>query len=155
MLRVFKGAVAFFAIFSVLVAFATMVSAQGDVRASIEASNKRFEKAVSRGDAAGIASLYTETAKIFPANGKVVSGQKAIREYWKGAIDSGFKRITLTTVELEAHGDTAYEIGKYTVPGEGGKIYDAGDYVVIWKRANGQWKLYRDIWTTNTPAPRQ
>ncbi|TCK32753.1 hypothetical protein B0G84_8624 [Paraburkholderia sp. BL8N3] len=32
-------------------------------------------------------------------------------------------------------------------------MYDAGDYVVIWKRANRQWKQYRDIWTTNTPAP--
>jgi uncharacterized protein (TIGR02246 family) len=155
MLRVLKGSFTLFAIFSVLVGFATAVSAQGDVRASIEASNKRWEQAVSRSDAAGIASLYTGTAKLLPANSKVVSGQKAIREYWQGAIDSGFKGIKLTTVEAEAHGETAYEVGKYTVPGEGGKVVDTGDYVVIWKRANGQWKMHRDIWTTNTPAPQQ
>src|ERR1700730_1192772 len=151
MLRVLKGSFTLFAIFSVLVGFATAVSAQGDVRASIEAGNKRWEKAVSRGDAAGIASLYTGAAKLLPPNSKVVSGQKAITEYWKGAIDSGFKGIKLTSVEVEPHGDTAYEMGKYTVPGEGGKVLDAGDYVIIWKRANGQWKMHRDIWTTNTP----
>jgi ketosteroid isomerase-like protein len=41
-----------------------------------------------------------------------VSGKKAIKEYWKGAIDSGFKAIKLTSVEVEAHGDTAYEVVK-------------------------------------------
>lgn len=143
------------ALVSVLVGFATAVSAQGDIRALIEASNKRWEKAVSRGDAAGIASLYTGTAKLFPPNSKVVSGQKAITEYWKGAIDSGFKAIKLTSLEVEAHGDTAYEVGKYTVPGEGGKVLDAGDYVILWKRNDGHWKMHRDIWTTNTPAPQQ
>jgi ketosteroid isomerase-like protein len=155
MLRLLKRSFAFFTVISVLVGFATAVSAQGDVRASIEASNKRWENAVSHGDAIGIASLYTGTAKLFPPNSKVVSGQKAIKEYWKGAIDSGFKAIKLTSVEVEAHGDTAYEVGKYTVPGEAGKVLDAGDYVILWKRANGQWKMHRDIWTTNTPSPQQ
>jgi uncharacterized protein (TIGR02246 family) len=155
MFHVLKRSFSLFALFSVLIGFANAVSAQGDVRAAIEASNKRWEKAVSRGDAAGIASLYTGTAKLLPPNSQVVSGQKAITEYWKGAIDSGFKAIKLTSVEVEAHGDTAYEVGKYTVPGEGGKVLDAGDYVIIWKSTNGHWKMHRDIWTTNTPAPQQ
>jgi uncharacterized protein (TIGR02246 family) len=155
MLRAFRGAFSFFTILSVVVGFATAASAQGDVRAAIEANNKRWETAVSRGDAAGIASLYTGDAKLLPPNSKVVSGRKAITNYWQGAIDSGFKAITLTAVEVEAHGDTAYEVGKYAVPGQGGKILDSGDYLVIWKRANGQWKLHRDIWTTNAPARQQ
>jgi uncharacterized protein (TIGR02246 family) len=155
MLRVLNRSFALFAVVSVLIGFATAVSAQADARASIEANNQRWEKAVGRGDAAGIASLYTGTAKLLPPNSEVVSGQKAITEYWKGAMDSGFKAIKLTAVEVEAHGDTAYEVGKYTVPGEQGKVLDAGDYIVIWKRANDQWKMHRDIWTTNTPAPQQ
>lgn len=133
----------------------TTALAQDTVRASIEASNKKFEQAVSHGDAAGIASTYTESAKLLPANDHVVSGRNAITQYWQAAIDSGLRAIKLTSVEVEAHGSTAHEVGKYTVPGEGGKVYDAGDYVVIWKRANGQWKQHRDIWTTNTPVPRQ
>jgi len=51
------------------------------VRASIEASNKKFEQAVSHGDAAGIASTYTESAKLLPANDHVVSGRNAITQY--------------------------------------------------------------------------
>jgi ketosteroid isomerase-like protein len=53
---------------------------------------------------------------------------------------------------VEGHGDTAHEVGKYAVPAEGGKVVDTGDYIVIWKRENGRWRLHRDIWTTNTPA---
>ena len=63
--------------------------------------------------------------------------------------------MTLTTLEAEAQGDTAYEVGTYTLPGEGGKMLDVGKYVVVWKRVGGQWKLHRDIWTTSVPAPGQ
>jgi ketosteroid isomerase-like protein len=68
-------------------------------------------------------------------------------------VDSGVKGATLTTLEAEGQGDTAYEVGKYTLTGEAGKVLDTGKYVTIWKREQGQWKLHRDIWNTNTPAP--
>ena len=141
--------------YSMIALFCSAAFAQGNARAAIEAGNKRFEQAVSRGDAPGLAALYTENAKLLPANGQVVSGRAAITRFWQGGIDSGFKAVKLTSVEVETHGDTAYEVGKWAVPGEGDKVYDAGDYIVIWKRANGQWKLYRDIWTTNSPAPKK
>lgn len=32
--------------------------------------------------------------------------------------------MKLTSVEVEAHGDTAYEVGKWSIPGEGGKIHE-------------------------------
>ena len=139
---------------AVLVGCATTTT-QSNVRPAIEANNAKWAQALGRGDAAAIAALYTPSAQLLPANGNVVSGQQAIQKYWQGAIDSGFKAVTLTTLEVEACGDSAYEVGKYTVPGEGGKVLDTGDYVVIWKRDMGQWKLHRDTWTTNSPAAGQ
>ncbi|KIG01638.1 SnoaL-like domain protein [Caballeronia concitans] len=133
----------------------TAAFAQSNARTAIESSNKRFEQAVARGDAPGLAALYTENARLLPANGKTVSGRAAITRFWQGAIDSGFKSVVLTSVEIEAHGDSAYEVGRWSAPGEAGKVYDAGDYIVIWKRVNGQWKLHRDIWTTNSPAAKK
>ena len=154
MLNAPKGIYALLALVIVLTSCATAPT-QGNVRQAIEANNSKWAEALSRGEAATIAALYTSTAQLLPANGNVVSGKEAIQKYWQGAITSGFKAITLTTVEVESCGDTVYEVGKYTVPGEGGKVLDPGDYVVIWKREKGQWKLHRDIWTTNTPAPGQ
>lgn len=152
MLNASKGTYALLAIIMVVAGCATT---HGNVRPTIEANNAKWVQALGRGDAAGIASLYTPNAQLLPANGNVVSGQPAIQQFWQGAISSGFKSVTLNTSEVESCGDTAYEVGKYTVPGEGGKALDTGDYIVIWKQENGQWKLHRDIWTTNKPAPTQ
>ena len=153
MQRIVKRALVAVALCSLSAGFCTATFAQGSARTAIEAGNKRFEQAIARGDAPGVAAMYTENAKLLPANDHAVSGRMAITHFWQGAIDSGLKSVRLSSVEVEAHGDTAYEVGKWSVPGEAGKVHDAGDYIVIWKRANGQWKLYRDIWTTNSPAP--
>ncbi|MBI3850899.1 MAG: DUF4440 domain-containing protein [Verrucomicrobia bacterium] len=130
-----------------------IASAQrGDVRAAIEAGNKEFLALFARGDSAGVASLYTTNAQAFPPNSDIVSGKEAIQKLWQGVINSGVKDGTLKTLEVEAHGDTAHEVGTYTMIGEGGKLLDSGKYVVIWKREQKKWKIHRDIWDSNQPA---
>ncbi len=124
----------------------------GDVRAAIEAGNARFVAAFAQGDAPALAALYSTSAQVFPANTDIVGGRDAIARFWKGAIDSGIKGVTLTTLEVEAHGDTAHEVGTYSLIGEAGKVLDSGKYVVIWKLEQGQWELHRDIWNTSMPA---
>lgn len=130
------------------------VRAQQDARSAIEAGNKQFSAALSRGDGKALGAMYTTTAQAFPPNSDIVRGSEAIGRFWQGAIDTGLKGLELTTLEVEAHGDTAHEVGTYVLTGEGGKTLDGGKYVVIWKREGGQWKLHRDIWNTSAPAPK-
>jgi ketosteroid isomerase-like protein len=139
--------------FTLFLSGGSVAAQQSDVRAAIEAGNKQFLAALSRGDGAGMAAVYGTNAQVFPPNSDVVSGRQAIQKFWQDAVDSGVKGATLTTLEAEGQGDTAYEVGKYTLTGEAGKVLDTGKYVTIWKREQGQWKLHRDIWNTNTPAP--
>ena len=54
--------------------------------------------------------------------------------------------MTLETVEVEAAGDTAYEVGQFTLEASG-NIADQGKYLVVWKRDGGT-RLHRDIWRT-------
>lgn len=63
--------------------------------------------------------------------------------------DSGVKDVSLVTLEVESHGDTAYEVGKLELRGADGKVLDRGKYVVIWKKEGTSWKLHRDIWNTS------
>jgi len=67
-------------------------------------------------------------------------------------MDAGVKGVKLVTLEVEARGDTANEVGTYALTGEGGKQLDNGKYVVVWKLEGGQWKIHRDIWNTSVPA---
>lgn len=120
-----------------------------DARAGSEAGNRRFMEAFSRGDAATVARLYTSGAQLLPAGSDFVTGTAAIQQFWQGVMDMGVKEATLETLELESHGETAHEVGRYTLKVAGGQIADAGKYLVIWRREGGAWKLYRDIWTTS------
>jgi len=124
-----------------------------DVHDAIVAADETFMTTFSRGDAAGIAALYTKNGQFLPPNGDFVSGRQAIQTTFQAFMDSGIKAIKLETVEVEAYGDTASEVGKYTLEGEGGQVLDEGKFLVIWKQEAGQWKLHRDIINTSMPAP--
>ena len=122
-----------------------------DIRTQIAAANAQFTKAFKGGDAAAMASLYTEAAQLLPAHSDFVRGPAAIRAFWQSVLDLGLKDASLETVEAEAHGDTAVEVGRYRLIAAGGAVADHGKYVVVWKNDRGTWKIHRDIWTTSQP----
>jgi len=124
-----------------------------DIRPQIESANAQFVSAFKRGDAIGIANLYTVEAQLLPANSDFVRGTAAIRAFWQGVIGMGLKNASLETIELETHGETAIEIGRYRLLAAGDTVADQGKYLVVWKHDAGKWKLHRDIWTTSQPAP--
>lgn len=123
-----------------------------DIRTAIIACNQHFMDAFGRGDAAGLATLYTAGGQLLPPNSAVVAGRDAIRAFWQGAMDLGLKQATLDTVEVEGTSDTAVEVGTYTLRAAGGQVADTGKYVVVWKTEGGIWRLHRDIWNTSQPA---
>lgn len=127
-----------------------------EVRDAIVAADENFMAAFNKGDAAGVAALYTEDGQLLPPNGDFVTGKQAIQDFWQGVMDAGIKGAKLEIVEVEEYADTAYEIGKYTLYGAEGQEVDTGKYLVIWKQENRQWKLHRDIWNSSMPpAPAQ
>jgi uncharacterized protein (TIGR02246 family) len=115
----------------------------------IRAANRSFMDCFKRGDAAGLAALYTGDAKLLPPDSQMMDGTDAIRSFWQGAMNMGVKEATLETVEVESRDDLAYEIGRYTlvIQSKGGESTTAkGKYVVVWKNLDGGWRLHVDIW---------
>jgi uncharacterized protein (TIGR02246 family) len=127
------------------------MSTQSDVRSQVEHGNQQFMAAFKAGDAASLSRLYTREAQLLPANSDVVRGTDAIRAFWQGALDMGLREATLETVEVDALGDTAIEVGRYRLLADEGVQADHGKYIVIWKKDADRWKLHRDIWTTSQP----
>lgn len=126
-----------------------------DVTEALEAANSDFVAAFARSDAAALAGLYTEDAQLLPPNSDVVSGPTAIQELWQAVMDAGVAEMRLTLEEAEGSGDTAFEVGRYSLHDADGNAIDDGKYIVIWKRAQGRWRLHRDIWNTSRPAVSQ
>ncbi len=122
-------------------------------RAKVLAGNKKFMAAFSQKNAGGLAKLYTKGGQLLPPGSDMVTGGTAIQAFWQGALDAGLAQVTLDTVEVEGHRDTAIEVGRYTLRRADGQVADTGKYLVIWKVEGRSWKLHRDIWNTSSPAP--
>jgi ketosteroid isomerase-like protein len=134
------------------------------VPSAVEAANERFIRSFARGDAAALAAAYTDDAQVyaaalaaaytddaqvFPPNQEIVKGRTAVEAFWREAIRSGAKGLTLDTGEVSSSGNWAFESGRYTMSDASGKVIERGKYVVVWKNDRGTWKLHRDIWNTN------
>ncbi len=133
----------------------TLPATAEDVRQAVEQANARFVEAYKAGDAAAIAGLYAETAKMLPPDATEVAGREAIQKLWQSWLDGGLKDLTLETTEVEASGDLAYEIGNFSLQAPAANntmTTAAGNYLVVWKRAGaGDWQLQVDTWN-DAPA---
>ncbi len=138
------------ALFALALAVSVPAFAQtgGDLRAQIGKMSKSWEKAYNAADAAGLAALYAKDATVMPPNAEPASGSSAIRTYFDGDVKSGAKNA-LTMEDVTGSGDNAIETGKYVVTTADGKHLDHGKYVTVYKKADGGWKIYRDIWNSN------
>ena len=151
-----RSIAAFFVLVASLVAVACAPPAPVDnsalAREGIEAVNAQFMKLVEAKDAAGLAALYTENARVLPPNGPPVEGRAAIEQMFAGLVQ-GIGRVQLDTVEVEGHGDTAHEQEALTFYDAAGAKIDEGKGIVIWKKVGEDWKLHRDMFSSNLPPP--
>jgi len=74
--------------------------------------------ALKRGDAEGLAALYTENGQVMPPNSDFVTGRQAVQMFWQAVMDMGIKEAQLEILKVEAHGDTAIEISTFTLQEE-------------------------------------
>ena len=115
-------------------------------QAEIAAVNREFEAAARNGDLARLASLYTSDAIALPPDGRDVRGRENIKQMWGNiAQQIGLKDVRLNTLDLEVAGDSAYEVGEgvLTLSAGGSAVVN---FVVVWKKVDGRWRLHRDIW---------
>ena len=122
-----------------------------ETRAAIGTARQALMTSFGKQDAAAMASLYTTDGQLLPANTTGVNGRPEIQAFWQQGFDMGLREAVLEMVELEVHGDTAIDVGRYTIKDGSGAMAEQGKYIVIWKHKDS-WQLHRDMWTTNPPA---
>jgi len=131
------------------------------IRASIEDYNEVLAEAMMKNDTETIMSYYAEGAISMPSNGPLLRGKEEIKKYSDRMHEMGMKitAAKFITVEVNAAGDLAYEIGTYEMSFEMGKMGsgdDNGKYMSVWKKqADGSWKVYAEIWNSNKEMPMQ
>ncbi len=110
-----------------------------------------FSSYVVEADYDKIVASYTNDGKIFPNRSDIMEGPEAIRSYWILPEGVSTKHHKLTPVEIKVIGDEAYDYGRYegtTLRADGTESSWRGKYVVVWKKIDGDWKMYLDIWNS-------
>lgn len=101
------------------------------------------------GNAADVAAIYAEEGQIMPAHCTAISGRAAIQAFWQGCIDTGICAMQRTPREVDCLDGTINEVGEYHFLDHQQRVLDVGNYVIIWKEQGRQWRIQRDIWTSD------
>lgn len=125
------------------------------IQLAMASTNGLFDKEVfGKRNFDALDEIYTENARILPPGAPMISGRKAIKEFWAGLVASvNAKSAVLTSVDVMPAGDGAVEIGlaTLTVEPEGQSAAEiAVKYVVYWLQEDGLWKWHVDIWNQNS-----
>ena len=124
---------------------------------TIRAHLARFNELLRAGDDSALAGFYGPDGALLPPNEPKVTGRENIRRYWAGLEEAGATLvISLGTLTFSDMADVAIEEGTWTVDIPGppmGPHQDAGKYLVVWRRYDGDWKIAQDMWNSDRPAP--
>jgi ketosteroid isomerase-like protein len=129
----------------------------GDAETAIKRHNAAFGAAVKAGSASDLEALYGDTAVLLPPNMPATRGRAAIGQFWGGMLATGAATLELTADDVMQQGDLAVETGRYalvlTPKGATTNVNDNGKYIVVWRKIGGDWKIVRDIYSSDLPAP--
>ncbi len=76
-------------------------------RDSIEATIKTLVESLNGGDAAGVATHYTDDAALLPPNATRIDGREGIQGAWQALIDADVRDLALTRHDVEMFDDVA------------------------------------------------
>jgi uncharacterized protein (TIGR02246 family) len=112
---------------------------------NIQSLDDQFCAAANRGDADTVAAMYASDATVLPPGNSIVKGSE-IRTLFAG-MASQLTNLKLTATDVtRLSPDYIQEIGISTYITKGDKpVNVASSYVVVWKKVDGAWKLWTDI----------
>jgi len=120
-------------------------------KAEIEAANKNFMAMVAAGDSIGLANSYTIDAKFMNAGAPSVIGRAEIQVAMSNIVQAGITKVDIRLENVFGTEDLIAEEGELTLFA-GDAAVGVEKYIVLWKKENGEWKLFRDIFNSNLPA---
>jgi uncharacterized protein (TIGR02246 family) len=120
--------------------------------ASIMQSNQNLMKAFKTDDSVGIVNCFTTDAKLMCSNRPSIEGKENIGNYFSNLMRKDIAAIDLKTIKILGDSSVLAEEGTYLFSDSQKKQIDKGKYIVLWKQEAGNWKMYRDMWTSDLPS---
>jgi ketosteroid isomerase-like protein len=120
--------------------------------ASVLQTNQLFMKAFKARDSIGVSKCFTSDAKLMAPHRQPVKGRKDISSFISNLIKGGVVDFKFKMVKIWGDSSILVEEGTYEQLDKDEKQVDTGEYIALWQLESGNWKIYRNIWTSNQPA---
>ncbi|CAN5223398.1 hypothetical protein BH09BAC2_BH09BAC2_10550 [soil metagenome] len=120
-------------------------------KAEIEEADRNFMELFAKRDSVGLANAYTVDAKLMKAGAPSVVGRTNIQKAWNDMLNSGLTRVDLKLENIFGTEALIAEEGIVTLFVKNDTV-GVEKYIVLWKKEDGKWKLFRDIFNSNLPA---
>ncbi|MGZ3749718.1 MAG: YybH family protein [Mucilaginibacter sp.] len=125
------------------------------VKAALSKVNKDYGEAFIKGDSSLFLNSYALDACIMPANSPSLCGRDGELAFYKFVYKMGIRNIVFTPAGLFGLTDQyVTEQGKYEMFDANGKSLGKGKFLVLWKKTADGWKMYRDMFNSDTPPVR-
>jgi ketosteroid isomerase-like protein len=109
--------------------------------------------AYNSGDAARLAALYDENARLTMPGEATVTGRGEIETFWTDDIGSSDSATELDLRDAYVEGGLAHLEGAYRVTGKDGAVLATGEYLQLWVREENEWRIHREMWSRNPDSP--
>lgn len=117
-------------------------------RQSIDQQNFAFQEAFENSDSLRLANLFTSDGKMMMPGSPSIVGRAAIT-----STVAAFMKMKVIrkakTIEVWGNEDLLVEEGTASLFDQKGTELDHAKYLVIWKKEDGAWKIFRDMWNTD------
>jgi len=118
----------------------------------IQEKNNQFTKAHIIGDSIAMVDIYTQDAKVFPPNSDAVIGRPAIAVATSLYLNMDIKEFREETTAFYGNEDYLIDEGNYIFIYGKDNTIEKGKYLNVWKKEDGDWKIFTNMWNTNMPA---
>lgn len=114
-----------------------------------------FMKAFNAKDPSALAATYTDDAMLMPPNEPEVKTSLGIETFARQMFsNTPVTGILINVTETEVRsGGWAYCSGFYTMLGANGSTLDRGKFLEVVQQTEKGWKIHRDIFNSDMPAP--
>ena len=139
-----------------IAALAPTARSQTKDEVAIRAASEQWQKDVAAQNVDAIVALHTHDAVVMLSHAPLVKGSDAIRTAWGEMVKTPGLVLKWTPTRIEQASPTvATEYGTYTesYDSPSGKMTDAGNYVTIWNKVGGKWRVALDAPNTTSPMP--
>lgn len=128
-----------------------------EVISKIEEQNNRFERFYLNGQADSLGMVFAENVKQYLSHQPATNNLDELIETSKLMMAWGTWKFDISTEEVKLSGPMAVERGRYQytfTPNEESPIpasKDSGNYIVLWEKIDGVWKIVWDAPVTEIP----